>query len=358
MKKTTIALALLMTGICSYAQKSFSYTKIKPVYSDMQYTSEVGINAGLTAFLGDLGGTRGKGENFSKDLNGIVFRPHIGVSYAYYPLSWLKVHGTLNYTTLTGADSVIKSRYKQSKGRFERNLSFRSRVEELSVGAELYPLQLINRTHRETLLKPFVGIGVGMFHFNPQTKLNGDWVDLQPLKLEGEGFAEYPDSKEYKLYQFYIPLTLGFKYRLDDNISIGFQATFRKTFTDYIDDVSNHVYVDPTLFDKYLSSDKAALAKQLYYRGDPNKPINPKQLRSDGSNKDSYSTLAITFAYNLGTKREKAQRQSERVVKVKRTPVDKAQKRADRADRKAERKAQRVSDRTIRVKKFRNKGSN
>ena len=362
MKKTTIALALLMTGVCSYAQRSFSYTKIKPAYSDMQYTSEIGVNVGLTAFLGDLGGTRGKGEPFSKDLNGIVFRPHIGLSYAYYPQSWLKLQGTLNYTTITGADSVIKSRYKQSKGRYDRNLSFRSRVEELSVNAELYPLQLINRTHRETLLKPFVGVGVGMFHFNPKANLNGEWVELQPLKLEGQGFSEYPESKEYKLYQVYFPLSFGFKYRLDDQISIGFQATFRKTFTDYLDDVSNHEYVNPALFDKYLSADQATLAKQLYYRGDlnklyvdgdPTKPmVNAHQLRSDGTSKDSYTTLAITFAYNLGTKKEKEQRQSERVIKVKRTrtPVDKAQKRADRADRRADRKAQRVSDRVIKVK--------
>ena len=352
MKKSTIALVLLMMGMSSYAQRTFSYTKIKPAYSDMQYTSEVGINVGLTAFLGDLGGTRGKGEPYSKDLNGIVFRPHIGISYAYYPKSWLKVQGTFNYTTITGADSVIKSRIHQSQGRYDRNLSFRSRIEELSANLELYPLQLINRTHRETLLKPFIGVGVGGFHFNPKAELNGDWVELQPLKLEGEGFSEYPDSKEYKLYQFYIPLTLGFKYRLDDNISIGFQATFRKTFTDYLDDVSNHLYVDPTLFSKYLSADQAVLANQLYYRGDPTKPINPKQLRSDGDNKDSYSTLAITFAYNLGTKKAKEQKQAERVVKVKRTrtPVDKAQKRADRADKKADRKAQRVSDRVIKVK--------
>lgn len=353
MKKSTIALALLMTAICSYAQNNFSRLRIKPDYSSMQYTSEVGINAGLTAFLGDLGGTRGKGESFSKDLNGVVFRPHIGVSYAYYPLSYLKVAGNFNYTTITGADSVIKSRYKQSLGRYDRNLSFRSRLEELSASFELYPLQLINRTHRETLLKPFVGAGVGVFHFNPKAELNGDWVELQPLKLEGQGFTEYPDSKEYKLYQFYIPFNFGLRYRLDDNISLGFQATFRKTFSDNLDDVSNHLYVDPTLFDKYLSADQAVLAKQLYYRGDPNKPINPKQRRSDNSNKDSYTTLAVTFAYNFGTKRKREEKISTRVVRVKKTRPDKADRKEARRERKEDRKAQRVSDRTIKVKKFR-----
>ena len=355
MKKSTIAFALMITAVCSYGQGNFTRTRFKPDYTTMQYTTEVGINVGLTAFLGDLGGTRGKGENFSKDLNGIVFRPHVGVSLSFYPQSYLKLGATLNYTTITGADSVIKSRYKQSYGRYLRNLSFRSRVEEASVGFELYPLQFISRTHRETLLKPFIGAGVGVFHFDPEAQLKGEWIKLQPLSLEGEGFAEYPDSKPYKLTQLYIPLTFGFKYRLDDNISLGFQATFRKTFSDYLDDVSHHIYIDPSLFGKYLSADDATLAQQLYYRGDPNKPIKPGQLRSDNEKNDSYTTLAVTFAYNFGTRKDREDRDIERVMKVKRIRPDRPSKdarRDARRERKDDRKAQRVGDRVIKVRQY------
>ena len=204
MRKTITALLLLLIGSATYAQYNFRRTQIKPVYSSMQNTTELGINLGMNAFMGDLGGTAGKGEPFSKDLNGISMRPLLGLSYGYYPKSWLKVNATFNYTTNAGADSVIKTKIHQSLGRFERNLSFRSRVEELSVNVELYPLQLLNPTHRETLLKPFVGVGLGGFHFNPKAELNGQWIALKPLHLEGEGFPEYPDSKNYSLYQFYM----------------------------------------------------------------------------------------------------------------------------------------------------------
>ncbi len=243
-KKTIITLSCLCVCLSSFSQANLHYKRLKPEYSSWAKSTEVSVHTGLTAFLGDLGGTRGKGQPFSKDLNGISFRPHLGLSFSYYPQGWYKLTATANYTTITGADSVIKSKVKQSYGRYMRNLSFRSRVEELQLSGEMYPIQLINKIHRETLLKPFVGAGFGVLHFNPKAEINGGWAELQPLRLEGQGFAEYPDSKEYSLYQLYIPMTFGFKYRLDDQISVAFSTTFRKTFTDYLDDVHGK-YIDP-----------------------------------------------------------------------------------------------------------------
>ena len=318
LNKSTIIIVLLCAHLFSYSQSS-SFSKFKPDYPSLEGTRDIGVNVGLTAFMGDLGGTRGKGERFSKDLNGISMRPHLGLTYGYYPSSWLKVMGTVNYTTITGGDSVIKTKIHQSMGRFERNLSFRSRLEEAQVSGEFYLLQLIKRNHRETLLKPYIGLGVGGFHFNPQANLNGKWVDLKPLRLEGEGFTEYPNSKEYSLYQLYFPLTFGFKYQMDDKMSIAFSTTFRKTFTDYLDDVSQ-TYIDPALFDKYLTPDKAALAKQLYYRGLNPTPPKPGAYRTWSTIKDSYTSLFISFYYNLGKKKERdnGDRISDRIIKVKR----------------------------------------
>ncbi len=312
--KSIITFLLLLASFSSFAQIKYINRWPKPEYSSWEGTREFSFHAGLTSFLGDLGGTRGKGQPFSKDLNGISFRPHMGISYGIYPKKWLKVMATANYTTITGADSVIKTKVAQSYGRYMRNLSFRSRVEEFSVTGEIYPIQIINKTHRETLLKPFVGTGIGIFHFNPKAELNGQWVALKPLRLEGQGFTEYPQSKPYSLVQFYIPLTFGFKYRLDDQMSVAFSTTFRKTFTDYLDDVSK-VYIDPALFNTYLPKEYALLATQLYYRG--NNPALPKpgKPRAYSERADSYTSLFFSFSYNLGKKGE--QYISDRVIKVK-----------------------------------------
>ena len=100
-------------------------------------------------------------------------------------------------------------------------------------------------------------------------------------------------------------------------MSLAFTATFRKCFSDYLDDVSK-TYIDPTLFDKYLSPTNAALAKQLYYRGLNPTPPKPGTPRAYSSTKDSYTSLYVTFNYNFGVRKSREDRVSDRVIRVKR----------------------------------------
>ena len=60
-------------------------------------------------------------------------------------------------------------------------------------------------------VSPYILAGIGYFHFNPQANLNDNYVDLQPLHTEGQGFAEYPNVKEYKLSQINFPVGIGSK---------------------------------------------------------------------------------------------------------------------------------------------------
>jgi opacity protein-like surface antigen len=260
-------------------------------------SSELRLHVGGNAFFGDLGGKTGKGKPFLKDLNTETIRPFAGISYGYYITDWLNVNGGVNGTWVTGADSLIKnaSTQRNSDWRYRRNLSFKSIIVEVSGNVELYPLQLLERFSTASL-RPYVGAGIGLFHFNPQAKLNGGWVDLNPLHLEGQGFSEYPGRKEYKLTQFYIPVTAGLRYRLNDNFTVSLSTVFRKTFTDYIDDVSNR-YINPALFDKYLTGREAALARQLYFRGIASPEELPIGKRRGHSGKDTYTSVFITIGY-------------------------------------------------------------
>ena len=164
----------------------------------------------------------------------------------------------------------------------------------MSGSVELYPLQTLSQFN-EIKLRPFIGTGIGFFHFNPKAHLYNEWFELQPLHLEGQGFAEYPDRKNYKRTQIYIPLSLGFKYKITDNYFFSLSTIFRKTFTDYIDDVSTN-YIDPSLFNKYLSRYDAILAKQLYYRGNNNPAPSSGSIRGYNS-LDSYTSIVFTFTY-------------------------------------------------------------
>jgi hypothetical protein len=293
LSKTARFVLLLATILLSF--KSIAqFTYYSEATGDFSKRSGLSFKLGSTAFLGDLGGNQGAGKPFIKDFNSKTLRPFVGASYSYFPLSWLSVNAGLHLTWVTGADSLITNKIGHAAGRFERNLSFRSAITELSADVELYPLQTLFQ-FKETKIRPFLGTGIGLFHFNPKAHLFSEWFELQPLHLEGQGFAEYPDRKNYKRTQVYIPLSLGLKYKITDNYFFSLNTNFRKTFTDYIDDVST-TYIDPSLFDKYLSRYDAVIAKELYYRG--TSTVKPSSSSIRGYNSlDSYTSIAFTITY-------------------------------------------------------------
>ena len=96
-------------------------------------------------------------------------------------------------------------------------------------------------------LSPYVVAGAGVYSFDPQAKLNGQWYSLQPLHLEGQGFAEYPDRKTYQLTQLNLIGGLGLKYEINSLFNARLEFAHRFLFTDYLDDASEIDYIDPTL---------------------------------------------------------------------------------------------------------------
>ena len=254
---------------------------------------------GANAFFGDLGGNHGAGKPFIKDFNKSVTRPLYGISLNYFKYSWLSVKAIVDYTNVFGADSLITNSGDAERWRYYRNLSFRSHIIEGSINAEVYPVMLFDKDIEVHTFSPYVGLGVGLFHFNPQANYQGNWVDLKPLRLEGEGFAEYPDRKPYKLLQVYIPVTFGLKVYVNNTFAVSAGFIFRKTFTDYIDDIHT-TYIDPTLFDKYLSAPQAALAKQLYSRSITPWKVKPNILKANPNDNDSYTTLFLTLSVRFG----------------------------------------------------------
>ncbi len=152
-------------------------------------------------------------------------------------------------------DSILVKVKDNSQERYYRNLSFRSSIEEIALVAEFHPFYIFgdyDEDHYPPSVSPYVVAGIGYFHFNPQAKLNGQYVDLQPLHTEGEGFAEYPKVKNYKLSQFNFPLGIGARYDVSPIINLRAEIVTRFLQTDYLDDVSGR-YIDPSVFANYLS---------------------------------------------------------------------------------------------------------
>ena len=212
---------------------------------------EVGLNIGPSFFLGDLGGNRGKGTTFIKDVNLSLTKVMKGVFVTVYPNEWLGLRAAAEIGKLEGQDKIITTKGVDELYRKQRNLDFRSNISEAYVAGEIFPLMLLNSGQEDyqPRLRPYGVLGIGVFHFRPEGSLpnmNGGktWYDLQSLHTEGEGFEEYPNRKNYALTQVNIPMGFGLKYFLSDRVNLSLEVLHRKTFTDYMDDVSTE-YVDP-----------------------------------------------------------------------------------------------------------------
>jgi hypothetical protein len=232
---------------------------------------ELGLGLGPMFFLGDLGGHYGEGKTFLKDLNIPLTKFSKGLFANIYPTEWLGFRAAVNHSKVEGYDKIIKDQGGAEFSRKWRNLQFRSSILEAYAAAEVYPTIFLEEYDGlQGKLRPYGVIGIGIFKFNPKGEYidasgNSRWVALQPLHLEGQGMAEYPDRKNYKLTATEIPMGFGAKYYVKENFYIGMEVLHRKTFTDYIDDVSTN-YIDANLFDQYLAPAQAQMARQLHYR--------------------------------------------------------------------------------------------
>ena len=301
-KSTLLLLICTTIFIRSYSQAFlFGGEKVK---------IETGINFGPSFFLGDLGGNRGKGTAFLKDLNLDLTKLMKGAFITVYPNTWLGFRISADITYLEGRDDIIKTNGIDELWRKQRNLDFKTDVIEAYGCVEVFPTMFFNRnTEFEPRLRPYALAGIGIFHFNPKGSLtdasgNKTWYNLQPLHTEGEGMPEYPNSKPYKLTQMNIPLGGGIKYYASDRVNFSMEILYRKTFTDYIDDVSK-TYVDPKYFAKYLPADNAQIAAQIYDKTIP--IIFPGMTRwpegtqrGDKKDGDTYFSLVARIGIRLG----------------------------------------------------------
>ena len=279
---------------------------------------EVGLALGPLFFLGDLGGNYGTGKNNLKDVNFPLTNISKGLFLNVYPAEWLGLRVAINQGVLEGYDHIIKDKGGDESFRKLRNLQFKSNMVEAYGAIEFYPTVFFEKYDGlKGKLRPYGLVGFGVFKFNPKGEYfdpNGTsrWVELAPLHLEGQGFLEYPERKPYSLTSFEMPLGVGFKYYFKENKYVGFEVTHRKSFTDYVDDVST-TYIDANLFDKYLTPENATIAKQLYYRenyvpgpgGTSVQRMEPpgyEEQRGDPKDNDSFFSSIIRFGWRLNDK--------------------------------------------------------
>jgi hypothetical protein len=302
-RRSLVVLVAFMICFCS--SLTLSAQKFKP-------TSSVGFSIGASSFLGDLGGRPTIGRGFVYDLNIQTVRPAFSAMYRYNLNPFLAFRGELAFTQLTGDDALINADFFVDRAytRRYRNLNFTSPL--LSIGAmaeiHLYNYQPGNKDGFK--VAPYIGIGGGMFWFDPRTEdpLTGGTVRLQPLGTEGQGLSGY--GSKYSLIQPQLLGAVGLKYNIGPQLAMSIEVIYHHTFTDYIDDVSTR-FVDPAIFFANYDPATAAQIVRLSNRsGELNLPPDPRlqaitrdgEVRGFDTNDDQFFRVQATFLYVLNAK--------------------------------------------------------
>jgi hypothetical protein len=279
MRKKILLLLLLTIPVLASAQYRKPKYKRANNFSNSKNKArkEYVFGIGAANFLGELGGANQIGTNFVKDLEFSMTRPSAAIGMRYKFSKRMAVKGGFYYQLVSGADRLTKEPYRNN-----RNLSFKSNIFELSVQAEFY-ITKEQQGHRYKIknakgmknydYQAYIFVGVGGFYYNPKALYNGTWVSLQPLSTEGQGLAE--GKKKYSRVSVCIPYGIGAKYNLNKDWSVGLEIGIRKTFTDYIDDVST-VYYD----NAKLRAEKGEMAADL---ADPSLLNYPAELGGNAS---------------------------------------------------------------------------
>jgi hypothetical protein len=200
------------------------------------------ITGGVSNYSGDL-----QAKAYTFDQSFFAF----GVGAQYDITRNFSAISNINFMKIGASDQYNNANL------VPRNLSFQSNIIEWNLLGEYSFMDITQKK-----FSPFIFGGIAVFHFDPYAfDTAGQKVYLKPLSTEGEGLPQYPGQKPYNLTQFAIPFGGGIKFRVSESVVIAYEVGFRKTFTDYLDDVST-IYVDKTI----LQNAKGPLAVEMAYR--------------------------------------------------------------------------------------------
>jgi hypothetical protein len=301
MKTKTIFFLLSSFGFSIPAIGQYFYNND---FYDNAFSCEIGGSVGIMNCLTDVGGKKGNGKRFIKDLDWRCSRPCAGIYFSAIYQYTIGARLEFCFGRVTGADSSLRNDESPARNRYLRNLNFSSNIIEGVLMVEFYPLSLIAGSESASF-SPYILAGFGIFHFKPYTSFNGEKIYLHDLHTEGEGFREYSDRQGYQLTQVNYPIGFGVKYEASAIVNFRLEIIHRILQTDYLDDVSTD-YIDPAIFHKYLPPGEASLAEQLADRRreiDPAGNLNFGQQRGNPANNDCYFSVNLKLGFVINRRK-------------------------------------------------------
>ncbi|MDI1355603.1 MAG: DUF6089 family protein [bacterium] len=250
-----------------------------------QWRWDYGATLGFSNYLGDIGGKEKTRRDFAADMKLAKTRWNVGgfIRHRWKPkLSW---KFAVDYLRIEGDDHL-----STNAGRYYRNFNFRNDIYDLAYTFEyfFYTNNDIGNNQRfQNQFRAYAFIGGGAFYSNPKSYYRGEYVSLQPHATEGV---------IYHKWNMNIPMGAGFYFTVNRRNRLGFEINYRKTFTDYLDDISGNYPATPpgSEYEQGLVLRTTEL----------NREDNPGAYdshtwgmkRGDSKHKDAYATMSFSYS--------------------------------------------------------------
>jgi hypothetical protein len=198
--------------------------------------------------------------------------PALGVFFRYTTNYRYAFRLGLNYGKISGNDAA-----SGEADQIERNINFRSHLVEFNSIAEFnfVEYRISHERHHFTF---FIFAGLAGYYFNPESTIGGGYQPVSGLHTEG---------KNYSQYQISIPFGVGIKWNVAERVGVGIEWGPRRTFTDFLDDVSG-TYPDQVGQDGSNYIDRTL-----------NKSAKPGGMRGNPTTRDWYFFYGITLSIKL-----------------------------------------------------------
>lgn len=166
-----------------------------------------------------------------------LLRPAGGLFLRYGPVDWFGVRLGAMATQLHGS-----AQYNGITVYRDLPVDFKTPLQELTLTFEFSPadLRIFGLAAR-----PYGATGIAAFRFEPRLRIDGEWIEMQPLGTEGQGLPGNPGP--YRTTRLALPLSVGLRLALSDRVILGTEISARFTYTDYLDDVSGKLVNYPLL---------------------------------------------------------------------------------------------------------------
>ncbi len=270
-----------------------------------KFRQEVTFGTGTTWLLGDVGGHKDTPSNSVLDMNFKETSWGVFAGYNYYLSKNISLNGQFSYLWLKARDASGKN-----AARLQRNLDIQTQVYEIGILGRYYFIRekfgeafRLKITQNDFLygLSMYVTTGIQGLYFNPTGKYTGasKYKPLSNIGTEGQTVAG-SGIAPYNKFTLAIPLGIGVKYSLGKHWNVGAEYMFRKTFSDYIDDVSGVYYDNNAIIAANGGNQEAGLLADPANRtGDKASWTNPGERRGNEKSDDFYMTFMFTVSYKI-----------------------------------------------------------